>query len=142
VQRFSGTYRQRQVECAAELYGSLGVARADLAGRQQAMLRNFQFFGAPHVAIVCMEAEFGLPVALDVGAYIQTLMLALWARGVASCPQVSLRQVADPIRRELGIADNLQVLCGMSIGYEDGVDPANRTRQARQPLEENVTFLD
>ena len=42
----------------------------------RATLRNFEFFDAPHVAIVCMQKKFGVRVALDVGAYVQTLLLA------------------------------------------------------------------
>src|SRR6202044_1288816 len=75
-------------------------------------------FDAPHVAIVCMEQHFKLGVALDVGMYVQTLMLALWARAVASCAQASLRMFPAIIRRELGIPKSLRILCGVSFGYE------------------------
>ncbi|MGD9648614.1 MAG: nitroreductase family protein, partial [Pirellulales bacterium] len=94
------------------------------------------------VAIVCMEKRFGLGVALDVGMYEQTLMLALWARGVASCAQASLRMYPQVIRRALGISDELRIMCGISFGYEDPAVPANRTRQSREPLDHNVTVLD
>ena len=85
VDEFPGSYRRLQVDCAVALYKEMGVDRHDQAGRLRAFARNFEFFDAPHVAIVCMEQHFKLGVALDVGMYVQTLMLALWARGVASC---------------------------------------------------------
>lgn len=139
---FPPPYRKLQVDCAVALYNEMGIERGDQPGRMRALLRNFEFFDAPHVAVVCMEKYFGATVALDVGMYVQTLMLALWARGVGSCPQASLRQYPQIIRRELGIPDHLRVMCGVSFGYEDPSVPANRTRQPREPLSTNVTLLD
>lgn len=139
---FPPPYRRLQVDCAVALYNEMGIARGDHAGRAQAMLRNFEFFDAPHMAIVCMQKSFGVGVALDVGMWVQTFMLALWARGVASCAQASLRQYPQIIRPMLAIPDDLRILCGVSFGYEDPDVPANRTRQLREALEENVVFLD
>jgi nitroreductase len=138
---FFAGYRDRQIACAKELYGQMGVARDDRPARFAAELRNFEFFDAPHVAYVCMDERFGLGVALDVGMYVQTLMLALWARGVASCPQAALRSYPGIAREQLGIAAEERILCGLSIGYEDAEFPANRTRQPRDPVEMNVRLL-
>lgn len=142
VDTFPPPYRKLQVDCAVALYNEMGIERGDQLGRMQALVRNFEFFDAPHVAIICLEKYFGLGVALDVGMYVQTLMLALWARGVVSCPQASLRQYPQIIRQELVIPDNLRILCAVSFGYEDASVPANRCRQTREPLENNVVFLD
>jgi len=139
---FAPPYRRLQIDCAVALYHEMGIARDDHAGRAKAMLRNFEFFDAPHVAIVCMQKSFGVGVALDVGMWVQTFMLALWARGVASCAQASLRQYPQIVRPQLRIPEDLRILCGISFGYEDPTVPANRTRQERAALEENVGFLD
>lgn len=142
VDVFRGEYRKRQIECAAEMYGRMGIARDDREGRFDAHLRNFRFFDAPHVAIIGMDASFGLGVAIDVGMYIESLLLLFWSRGIATCAQASLRAYEEITRDELGIPESLRILCGVSFGYEDPDVPANRTRQSRQPLEENVTLLD
>jgi nitroreductase len=139
---FPGDYRRLQIDCAVALYRAMDIARDDSLGRVRAMARNFEFFDAPHVAIVCMEKQYGVRVALDVGAYVQTLLLALWSRGIASCAQASLSTYPTIIRRELSIPDNLRILCGISFGYEDSAVPANRTRQSREPITTNVTFVD
>lgn len=138
---FEGAHRKLQVECAAEMYGHMGVARDDMPARVRAARRNFELFDAPHVAIVCMRKRYGLGVALDVGMYVQTLMLALWSRGIGSCAQASLRQYPTLIRKQLGIDSDLRVMCGLSLGYEDATVPANRTRQRRESLATNVTFI-
>lgn len=142
VDEFSGDYRRLQVDCAVAMYREMGIERGDHAGRLRALARNFELFDAPQVAIVCMEQQFGIGVALDVGMYVQSLMLALWARGVGTCAQASLRLYPQIIRRELAIPDNLRILCGISFGYEDPSVPANGTRQTRQPVETNVVFHD
>ncbi|HVU89966.1 MAG TPA: nitroreductase [Pirellulales bacterium] len=139
---FEGSYRRLQVDCAVTMYREMGVARDDFEGRMRAALRNFELFDAPHVAIICMQKKFGVRVALDVGAYVQTLLLALWSRGVASCAQASLSTYPTLIRRELSIPDDLRILCGISFGYEDESVPANRTRQTRDPVAANASFID
>jgi len=142
VDTFFGTYREKQVACAVELYGNMGVARNDREGRKQAMLRNFEFFDAPHVAYVCMAKSFGIGVALDVGMYVQTLMLALQSRGIGSCAQAALRAFPDIVGEHVGIPEDEQILCGLSFGYEDQSVAANRTRQPRDPITGNVFFRD
>ena len=141
IDTFFGGYRDRQVACAKELYGHMGVARHDKPARFAAELRNFEFFDAPHVAYVCMHESFGLGVALDVGMYVQTLMLALWARGIATCPQAGLRSYPAVAHEHLGIPADERILCGLSIGYEDPQVPANRTRQPRDSVDMNLRLL-
>jgi len=141
VDDFRGGYRDKQVACAVELYGKMGIERGDKAGRLKAMLRNFEFFDAPHVAYICMDKSFGIGVALDVGIYVQTLMLAMQSRGIGSCAQAALRAYPDLVAAQLGIPDDEQILCGLSFGYEDATVPANQTRQPRDPISSNVVFV-
>jgi nitroreductase len=142
IDDFAGDYRKRQVACAVEMYGKMGIARDDKQGRVDAHARNFALFDAPHVAIVCMDRAFGIGVALDVGMWVQTFMLALTSRGVSSCPQAALRAYSRLLQAELSIPDNELVLCGVSFGYEDESVPVNATRQPRDPLSHNVFRRD
>jgi nitroreductase len=139
--RFEAEYRTRQVACAVELYGKMGVARGDRAARTRAERRNFELFDAPAVAIVCMKREFGVGVALDVGCWLQSFLLALTAFDVQSCPQASLRAYGTLVGEELGIDPSLQVLCGVSFGYGDESVAANAARMGRSPVDECVTLL-
>lgn len=140
IDTFPGEYRTKQVACAVEMYGKMGVARGDADGRLRAHRRNFELFDAPHVAVVCMERHFGVGVALDVGTWLQTFMLALTARGIGSCAQASVRLYSDALRAALGIPEGLRVLCAVSFGYERREAPVNATRQPRDPLSGNVVF--
>lgn len=138
--KFDDPYRRHQVECAVAMYGEMGIGRDDKAGRFRALLRNFELFDAPHVLFLGMHESFREPVALDVGIYLQTLMLAMTSRGVACCAQGAMRTYPDVIRAEFGVGPEIRILVGLSFGYEDPAVPANNTRTTRAPLSESVQF--
>lgn len=137
---FDGVYRKRQVDCAVELYNNMGIGRDDKMGRMRATLRNFELFDAPHVCFIGMDKSFGVTVALDVGMYIQSLMLVMTAHGIGSCAQGSMRYYPDDVREVFGVGENTAILLGISFGYEDEAVAANKTRVGRAPLGENVVF--
>src|SRR5690606_5697894 len=95
--KFVGALRDRQVACGAKLYQALGVARDDRDARVRVTLQNWCFFGAPHVAVIALPVELGAEGALDVGIYMQSVMLLLQERGISSCPQGSLAFYPRPI---------------------------------------------
>lgn len=137
---FVNEYRRRQVDCAVALYSEMGIERGDKAGRERAVLRNFEFFDAPCIAFLGMSPDFGTTVAIDVGMYAQNLMLALVAFGLHSCSMGSMRNYPDLIRQAFNIEDGTKILFGMAIGYEDPSVPANRTRVGREPISANVVI--
>ena len=128
-------------ELGALVYGSMGVARDDTEARWNAQLRNFDFFGAPVAGMVCMHRDLGLPDALGVGMFVQTLLLALTDRGIDSCVQVSTTLYPDLVKQHLGIPDELIILCGLSIGYADPAFPANNLTIPRNELADNIVML-
>ena len=140
--KFEGEYRRRQVECAVAMYTKMGIERDDSAGRARASLRNFELFDAPHVAFIGMHKNFGATVAIDVGMYVQSLMLAMNAYGISSCAQGSMRYYPEMVREEFPGNENTRILCGMSFGYEDAEIPANATRTTRDDINACVTFID
>lgn len=135
-------FAYRRAQSGALVYGAMGIARDDAAGRWAAQRRNWEFFRAPVAGAVCMHRDFADVDAVGVGMFLQTLLLALTERGVASCVQVSIALYPDVLHAELGIPDELKVLCGLSIGYADPDFPANNLEIPRNPVDENVVFLD
>lgn len=138
---FYGEYFTRSQEQAQQYYEVLGIARDDKAQRHEALLRNYAFFGAPHVAFLFMPS-FGdnVRVAGDIGMYGQNFLLSLTARGFAGIPQTLLGFHADTVREMLGVADNYRLLFGISFGYEDVEARANKLRMGRIAPEQSVVF--
>ena len=137
---YHGVFKDRQYDAARQVYGVLGIPREDKAGRFDAFLRNYDFFGAPHVAIVCLPAWGGIREAADLGMYAQTLMLAITAHGLGSCPQAALGTFSDVIREQLDIPADHKVLFGVSFGYPDDA-PVNAVRISRATLAESTRFV-
>ncbi|WP_027331619.1 nitroreductase [Mycolicibacterium tusciae] len=129
-------------EIGALVYGSMDIARDDTEGRRIAQLRNWEFFRAPVAGVVCMHRDLGHADSLAVGMFLQTLALALTERGLGTCLQVSIAHFPDVLRDQLDIPDELQILCGLAVGYADPGFPANQLRTPRNPVGENVVFLD
>lgn len=140
--RYEGAYKERQFDAAARLYGAMGIAREDKAGRAASFMRNFAAFDAPHVAFIYLPAGFGLREAADCGMYAQTLMLALTAHGLASCPQTALSFQPHILRELLGVPEGRQLLLGISLGYENPDVAANQCRVGRASLDATVRFHD
>ena len=138
--KFVGVYRARQVDAAQRLYGAMGVERRDLAGRRLAYIRNHACFDAPHAVFVFMAGDFGEREATDIGMWAQTLMLALTARGVASCAQGALSLFPDIVRDHLGVSADQKLLFGVSFGYEDVTVNANAARVGRALIDDAVRF--
>jgi nitroreductase len=139
---YRGVYLARRRECGFQLYSAVGVERGDKEGYARQTLENFRLFGAPHVAILTSDPGLGVYGAVDVGGYVQVVLLAMQAHGLAAIPQAALAHQSALVKQELGIAPERLMVCGISFGYEDTAHPANSYRTSRAPLEEAVQFVD
>jgi nitroreductase len=75
----------------------------------------------------------------DVGMYAQTLLLAMAAHGIASCPQAMLSFYADTVREVLGVVGGT-LLFGVSFGYADPAAAINAVAVGREDLSETTRF--
>ena len=133
--------RKRQIDCAIALYDSVGVKYEEKDKRQQLMLRNWQFFGAPHGAFISMRKDMGEVNAVDVGIYLQTLMLIMTANGVGCCPQGALAMFPAAAYELAGVPEDHGILCGLSFGYADAAAPINNYEVGREELDVAVSFF-
>ncbi|KAI0485237.1 Nitroreductase-like protein [Xylariaceae sp. FL0804] len=136
-------FKPYRSELGKLVYGEgWGIPRDDHEARKRAVLRNFDFFGAPVGVIVCMSGALPGRAAFSVGMYVQTFLLALTERGVGSCVQVSIAGYPDLVRREVGIPDGMWVLCGLALGYEDAAAGVNRVRAGRDVVDRTTHWVD
>lgn len=126
--------RRRQVAAAQALYGSIGVARDDRAGRDAQFEQNFHFFGAPVALIVTMPHDMGSGCYMDLGMTLYGLMLAAQAQGLATCAIGALASYPNLIRRHLALDSASHIVCGMALGYADPEAPVNQTHTTRCDL--------
>ena len=138
---YQGDHRKRQIGAAVDLYGALGIGREDKQERQMAMVRNWQFFDAPHAVFFTMEKYLNIMGAVDIGIYAQTLALLMQEKGIGSCMQGALGQYPGPAREMLGIPEERGILFGMSFGYIDETKPENKIDVGREALGDAVQFL-
>jgi len=129
-------------DLGALVYGSMGISRHDAEARRIAVLRNWEFFRAPLAGIVCMHRDLDYVDAVGVGLFLQTLLLALTARGLATCVQVSIAGYPEIVREQLNIGEDMRILSGLAIGYPDQAFPANHLHVPRNAVEQNVIFVD
>ena len=125
------TLRKRQVASAQALYGALGVARDDRAGRDAQFERNFCFFDAPVALIVTIDRNFGPGGYMDLGMTIYGLMMAAQAQGLASCAIGAMASFPTVIRGHLGLDDRTNIVCGIALGVADPQAPVNDARTTR-----------
>ena len=131
-------FSERQADFATRYYGSLGIDRHDAAARTRQTLRNFSFFGAPVGLIFSIDARLSRHSWLDLGLYVQNVMIAARARGLDTCPQVSFARFHSVIASHLGMDAEEVTACGMSMGFGDATASVNQVRMPRQPVSEFV----
>ncbi|HEX3545520.1 MAG TPA: nitroreductase [Mycobacterium sp.] len=124
------------------VYPAMGIRRDDPEGRRIAVLRNWEFFRAPIGGVVSVHQDLDYVDSLGVGMFLQTFVLALTARGIGTCVQVAIAGYPEICREHLNIPDEYRILCGLSIGYADPDFPANHLDIPRNPVSDNVVFID
>ncbi|GAB2674226.1 nitroreductase [Nocardia goodfellowii] len=138
--QYTGVYRDRRKACGLQLYESVGVVKGDQAGTMRQMVRNFELFDAPHVAIITTADDLGVYGAVDCGLYLGNFLLAAQALGLGAAPQAALATYAPFLRDHFDLPAGRKVVAGISFGYPDPEHPVNGFRTARAELAEVVTW--
>jgi nitroreductase len=139
---YRGVYLARRRESGFQLYNTLGIPRGDKAAYAKQALENYNFFGAPHVAIIHTDEALGIYGAIDCGAYVGNFMLAAQALGLGSIAQAALARRSGLIRRHFKLGDDRRVVCGISFGFPETDHKINSYRTSRASLAEAITFVD
>jgi nitroreductase len=133
-------FAERQADFARRYYGCLGIPRDDAAARARQTLRNFSFFGAPVGLIFTIDARLTQHSWLDLGLFVQGVMLAARARGLDTCPQVSFARFHPVIAPRLRMGEHEVTACGMSLGHADPAAVVNGIDMPRLQAESFVSF--
>ncbi len=139
---FREPYLSRRRKVGWDLYGLLGVAKGDHAGMRRQTEANLRFFGAPVALMLTVDRDLEIGSWLDLGAFVQTLLIAAQGHGLDSCPQAIFARFHGTVRRELAIPESEIVVCGIALGKADPDAPANRLVPEREPVEGFTSWLD
>jgi nitroreductase len=127
-------YKSRRVACGLALYQAMKIGRDDKDARLKAWNNNYSFFGAPVGLLFFLDRSLEKGSWVDMGMFIENVMLAALSFGLATCPQASLAEYPDIVRRLLNVPDSRALLCGMALGFPDSAAPVNNYRTAREPV--------
>lgn len=129
--------RRRKV--GFDLYGLAGIARNDTEGRKRQSLANYSFFGAPVGLFFTMDRRFVYGSWLDLGMFMQNVMVLARGYGLETCPQAAWIYYGPTVHRVLGIPDDEVLVSGMALGHPDWSVVLNSLQTERVPAREFAT---
>ncbi|MBF0219876.1 MAG: nitroreductase family protein [Gammaproteobacteria bacterium] len=133
-------FKSRRRACGLLLYETLQISREDKQRQRDQWAANYRAFDAPVILFFFMERVMETGSYLDYGMFLQSIMLAAEALGLATCPQAALGEYPDLVRRRLGYPESSLLLAGMALGYADESAAINRYRTAREDPENFTRF--
>ncbi len=134
-------FKDRARACGYALYKLKGIDQNDKSARLAHFRENYTFFGAPVALIFHLPKDSERGNFLDMGLFMQNVMLGLVAEGLGSCPQFSICSYSDTIRTHLNLGRDRIIVCGMAIGYPDE-SKVNAFIPDRLPLNEFTQWFD
>jgi nitroreductase len=133
-------YLSRRRACGWGLYGRLGIQKGDRDAMLAQELRNYTFFDAPVGLFLFIDHDLPIGSWLDTGMFVQSVMLAAQAAGLATCPQYSWAPFHRVIRPILDAPEGATLVCGIALGYADPSAPVNGFRPDRLRVDEFTTW--
>ena len=139
---FREPYLSRRRKVGWDLYGLLGVTKGDTEGMKRQSAANLRFFDAPCALMITIDRDLEIGSWLDLGMFVQTLLIAAQGYGLDSCPQAIFARFHPIVRAHCAIPDDEVVVCGVALGKADPDAPANRLVPEREPVEAFTSWLD
>lgn len=132
--------RSWRYKLGEEMYAQLGIPRENKMGRLIWLANNAKFFEAPVGIIITGHKDLLMPQHLDVGIYVQSLMLLAREEGLHTAPQGWWRRHPKTVNKYLDVPEEEQVLVGMAMGYGDPDSNVNNLVSDRADFDELVHF--
>lgn len=133
-------FSRRRRECGEVLYRALGIARLDREGRRAQFAQNARFFGAPVGLIFTLDGSVVPSQWIDLGIFMQSIMLAAAERGLGTCAQAFWSHWPTSVREHLGIGAGEIVAAGMALGLPDTDARVNHGLTSREPIAAMTTW--
>ena len=134
-------FKTRRKACGLKMYRALEITREDKERQKAQWAANFRAFDAPAVLFFFIDGSFSEGGLIDMGIFLQSVMLAATERGVGSCAQAALAEYSGVVREVLGISGEKRLVAGMAMGYADEEAPVNGYRTDREAAEDFTLFF-
>ncbi len=138
--QWKSPFVDRRRKVGWDLYGLLGIGKADKARMQAQHGRNFCFFDAPVGLIFTIDRIMSQGSWLDYGMFLQNIMLAARAHGLHSCPQAAWTHYHAQLGELLDFAPEEMLVCGMALGFGDPTAIENSLLTGREPVSAFASF--
>lgn len=122
-------------------YGLMGIGKGERERTHAQHGKNFTFFGAPVALFFTLDRDLELGSWLDLGMFIQGVMIAARAYDLHTIPQAAHNAYHRIVRRHLGIPDGQVVACGMALGAIDEEAPENALATEREAVGAFARFV-
>lgn len=132
--------RSWRYKLGEDMYALLGIPRENKMGRLVWFAQNAKFFEAPVGLIITGDKRLGAPQHMDIGIFLQSLMLLAREAGLHTAPQGWWRNWTSVCHKYLDIPDTDEVMVGMGIGFGDAEANVNNLYADRADLDEVTTF--
>lgn len=133
-------YISRMRKLGKDMYTLLEIPKGNKQANWDQWGRNYKFFDAPVGLIFTIDKNLDRTSWLDIGMFMQTLMLSATAHGLDTCAQGAWNQFWRVTKDVLDIPDDEYVVCGMSLGYADETAAVNTLVAEREPLSSFAFF--
>jgi nitroreductase len=132
-EKWVSPFIDRRRENGWSLYGLLGIAKGEKDKMHAQHQRNYVFFDAPVGMMFTVDKVMGRGSLMDMGMFIQNIMVAARARGLHTCPQAAWDEYGTIVKAHIGAGENERLLCGLSLGYADEGARVNGFHTPREP---------
>ena len=134
-------FLERARQCGHDLFKLKKIDRKDHLARKKNDRENYTFFNAPLSFVFYLPPQAERGNFLDMGFFIQNIMLGLQSHSISSCPQTRTTHYSPMIKSTLNIPMDQIIVCSLAAGYADPQKKINQFIPLRLPLEEYTTWF-
>ena len=141
-EKWVSPFIDRRRENGWSLYSLLGIEKGEKDKMHLQHQRNYKLFDAPVGLFITIDRVMGRGSLVDVGMFLQNIMVAAKGHGLDTCPQAAWNGFSKIIMPHISAPDNEMLICGIALGYADPADKVNSFHTPRVPAAEFTKWLD
>ena len=141
LEKPSEEYWNRARQCGFSFFKHKGIERDDKAKRHAHYAENYSFFNAPVELFFGMEKNLPERQLIDMGIFLERVMSKADELGLASCPQASVADFPEVLKKHLNYPDQIEILFGLSMGYEEKSAHINEFRTEKLTVDEFTSWI-